>query len=148
MKTAWKGFTTYTRSWDDYGNNYDNQYDIFTYGAGYLDIDAALNNTDLATGIALSPTAVYDPTTGTVSIVNTTSVVWGSQSVVWGATSVVWGNSVVWGANTFTSNSVVWGSTSVVWGASSVSGFSVVWGANSTTVSPMSAFSDGDDGEN
>ncbi len=148
MKTAWKGFTTYTRSWDDYGNNYDNQYDIFTYGAGYLDIDAALNNTDLATGIALSPTAVYDPATGTVSIVNTTSVVWGSQSVVWGATSVVWGNSVVWGANTITSNSVVWGSTSVVWGATSVSGFSVVWGANSTTVSPMSAFSDGDDGEN
>ena len=139
MKTAWKGFSQYTRSWDDYGNSYDNQYDIFTYGAGYLDIDAALNNTDLATGVALSPTAVYDPITGTVSIVNTTSVVWGSASVVWGATSVVWGNSVVWGANTITSNSVVWGSTSVVWGATSVSGFSVVWGATSTTVSPMSS---------
>ena len=148
MKTAWKGFNQYTQSSDGYGNTYHNQYDIFTYGAGYLDIDAALNNTDLATGVALSPTAVYDPITGTVSIVNTTSVVWGGASVVWGATSVVWGNSVVWGANEFTSNSVVWGSTSVVWGASSVSGFSVVWGANSTTVSPMSAFSDGDDGEN
>jgi serine protease AprX len=148
MKTAWKGFNQYTQSSDEYGNTYHNQYDIFTYGAGYLDIDAALNNTDLATGVALSPTAVYDPISGTVSIVNTTSVVWGGASVVWGATSVVWGNSVVWGANTFTSNSVVWGSTSVVWGASSVSGFSVVWGANSTTVSPMSAFSDGDDGEN
>jgi serine protease AprX len=148
MKTAWKGFNQYTQSNDDIGNTYPNQYDIFTYGAGYLDIDAALNNTDLATGVALSPTAVYDPTTRTVSIVNTTSVVWGGTSVVWGATSVVWGNSVVWGANTITSNSVVWGSTSVVWGATSLSGFSVVWGANSTTVSPMSAFSDGDDGEN
>src|ERR1700675_5082426 len=147
MKTAWKGFGQYTRSWDDYGNSYDNQYDIFTYGAGYLDIDAALNNTDLAAGVALSPTAVYDPNGNTVSIVNT-SVVWGGTSVVWGATSVVWGNSVVWGANTITSNSVVWGSTSVVWGATSVSGFSVVWGATSTTVSPMAAFSDGDDGEN
>ena len=147
MKTAWKGFNQYTQSRDDYGNNYANQYDIFTYGAGYLDIDAALNNTDLATGVAVSPTAVYDPITGTVSIVNT-SVVWGGTSVVWGATSVVWGNSVVWGANTITSNSVVWGSTSVVWGATSVSGFSVVWGATSTTVSPMAAFSDGDDGEN
>jgi serine protease AprX len=148
MKTAWKGFNTYTQSTDNWGNIYSNQYDIFTYGAGYLDIDAALNNTDLATGVALSPTAVYDPTTGTVSIVNTTSVVWGGTSVVWGATSVVWGDSVVWGANTITCNSVVWGSTSVVWGASSVSGFSVVWGADSTTVSPMAAFSDGDDGEN
>jgi serine protease AprX len=148
MKTAWKGFNQYSQSYDNWGNTYSNQYDIFTYGAGYLDIDAALNNTDLAAGVALSPTAVYDPTTGTVSIVNTTSVVWGGTSVVWGATSVVWGNSVVWGANTITSNSVVWGSTSVVWGASSVSGFSVVWGATSTTASPMSAFSDGSDGEN
>ena len=147
MKTAWKGFNPYTESTDDHGNHYSNQYDIFTYGAGYLDIEAALSNTDLAAGVALSPTAVYDPITGTVSIVNT-SVVWGGTSVVWGATSVVWGNSVVWGANTITSNSVVWGSTSVVWGASSVSGFSVVWGATSTTVSPMAAFSDGDDGEN
>jgi serine protease AprX len=148
MKSAWKGFNQYTSSYDDWGNSYDNQYDIFTYGAGYLDIDAALNNTDLATGVALSPTAVYDPNSNTVSIVNTNSVVWGSTSVVWGATSVVWGNSVVWGANAITSNSVVWGSTSVVWGANSVSGFSVVWGAASTTASPMAAFSDGDDGEN
>jgi serine protease AprX len=148
MKTAWKGFNQYTSSVDDLGNTYSNQYDIFTYGAGYLDIDAALNNTDLATGVALSPTAVYNSTNRTVSLVNTTSVVWGGTSVVWGATSVVWGNSVVWGANTITGTSVVWGSTSVVWGASSVSGFSVVWGATSTTASPMAAFSDGDDGEN
>ena len=148
MKTAWKGFNQYTSSFDDLGNTYSNQYDIFTYGAGYLDIAAALNNTDLATGIALSPTAVYDSTTRTVSLINTTSVVWGSTSVVWGATSVVWGNSVVWGANTIQGTSVVWGSTSVVWGADSISGFSVVWGADSTTASPMSAFSDGEDGEN
>ena len=148
MKTAWKGFNQYTSSLDSNGTTYSNQYDIFTYGAGYLDIDAALNNTDLATGVALSPTAVYNASNGTVSLMNTTSVVWGSTSVVWGATSVVWGNSVVWGANTIQGTSVVWGSTSVVWGANSISGFSVVWGATSTTVSPMSAFSDGDDGEN
>jgi serine protease AprX len=148
MKTAWKGFAQYTSSLDSLGNTYSNQHDIFTYGAGHLDVAAALNNTDLATGVALSPTAVYDASNGTVSLINTTSVVWGSTSVVWGATSVVWGNSVVWGANTITGTSVVWGSTSVVWGASSVSGFSVVWGATSTTASPMSAFSDGDDGEN
>ena len=148
MKTAWKGFNQYSSSLDDFGNTYSNQYDIFTYGAGYLDIDAALNNTDLATGVALSPTAVYNSSNNSVNLVNTTSVVWGSTSVVWGATSVVWGNSVVWGSTAITSNSVVWGSTSVVWGSTSVSGFSVVWGATSTTASPMNAFSDGDDGEN
>jgi serine protease AprX len=136
MKTAWKGFGQYSNATDDVGTVYSNQYDIFTYGAGYLDVSAALGNTDLATGIALSPTATYDATTGNVNLMNTTSVVWGSTSVVWGATSVVWGNSVVWGG------------TSVVWGSTSTSGFSVVWGATSTTVSPMSAFSDGDDGEN
>ena len=58
MKTAWKGVGQYTSSQDSCGNIYNNEYDLFTYGAGYLDIDAALDNTDLATGVALSPTAV------------------------------------------------------------------------------------------
>jgi serine protease AprX len=148
MKTAWKGFGQYSSATDDVGTVYSNQYDIFTYGAGYLDVSAALGNTDLATGIALSPTATYDATTGNVYLVNTDSVVWGGASVVWGATSVVWGNSVVWGSSAMTTNSVVWGSTSVVWGSTSTTGFSVVWGANAVTATPMSAFSDGDDGEN
>ena len=75
MKTAWKGFNQYTSSADNYGNTYSNQYDIFTYGAGCMDIDAALNNTDLASGVALSPTAVYNSSNGTVSLINTNSVV-------------------------------------------------------------------------
>jgi serine protease AprX len=148
MKTAWKGFGQYSNATATNGTVYSNQYDIFTYGAGYLDVSAALGNTDLATGIALSPTATYDATSRNVYLVNTSSVVWGGASVVWGATSVVWGNSLVWGSSAMTTNSVVWGSASVVWGASSYSGFSVVWGANAVTATPMSAFSDGDDGEN
>ena len=59
MKTAWKGFGQYTSSHDSLGNLYNNEYDLFTYGAGYLDVDSALGNTNLATGIALSPTAVF-----------------------------------------------------------------------------------------
>ena len=100
MKTAWKGFGQYSRRHDSLGNIYTNEYDIFTYGAGYLDIDAALGNTDLATGVALSPTAVLN-SNGTVTITNTsTDSVFAGSSVVWGATSVVWGNSVVWGSST------------------------------------------------
>src|SRR2546428_8349891 len=34
---------------------YYEQYDIFTIGAGYLDVQAALMNTDTGTGSALSP---------------------------------------------------------------------------------------------
>ncbi len=68
---------------------YNNEYDLFTYGAGYLDINAALGNTDLATGVALSPTAVMG--TGSVTVTNTTpDSVFAGSSVVWGATPVVW----------------------------------------------------------
>jgi len=137
MKTAYKSFPTSTVAVDARtGQTFTEYYDLFTVGAGYLDVAAALNDDDLApaaTASALSPSAVYNPVTGTVSIVNGSSVVWGT-SVVWGS-SVVWGNSVVWGTNV-AGSSVVWG-TSVVWGSSIMSGFSVVWGsstgANSAT---------------
>jgi serine protease AprX len=147
MKTAWKGFGQYTYSHDSFGNLYNNESDLFTYGAGYLDINAALGDTDLAPGLALSPTAVIN-SNGSVSIANTSSANFGGTSVVWGATSVVWGNSVVWGINAISSTSVVWGATSVVWGVNSVTGYSVVWGATSTVESSVAALSDGDPGDN
>ncbi len=148
MKTAWKGIGQFTWSHDSFGNLYNNEYDIFTYGAGYLDIDAALANTDLATGVALSPTAVLN-SNGTVTIANTSlDSVFAGSSVVWGAKSVVWGYSVVWGSNSFSANSVVWGAASVVWGAASESGYSVVWGAKSSVQSATTALSDGDPGDN
>jgi serine protease AprX len=147
MKTAWKGVGQYTSSHDSLWNIYNNEYDIFTYGAGYLDIYAALGNTDLATGIALSPTAVQNAN-HTITITNTSSSAFGGVSVVWGSNSVVWGTSVVWGSNAITSTSVVWGSTSVVWGSTSVSGYSVVWGATSSTQSATTALSAGDPGDN
>jgi serine protease AprX len=148
MKTAWKGFGQYDSSSDVYGNWYNNEDDIFTYGAGYLDINAVLNNTNLATGLALSPTAVFIAKNDTVTIVNTSSSAFGGTSVVWGANSVVWGDSVVWGANTILSNSVVWGAQSVVWGAESVAGCSVVWGATTTVESVPASLSNGDPGDN
>jgi serine protease AprX len=147
MKTAWKGVGQFTYSHDSLGNLYNNEYDLFTYGAGYLDVNAALGNTDLANGLALSMTAVDN--NGNVTVQNTNpDAVFSGSSVVWGATSVVWGNSVVWGANAFSATSVVWGATSVVWGSTSVSGYSVVWGATSTVESSMAALSDGDPGDN
>jgi serine protease AprX len=148
MKTAWKGFGQYSHSSDSNGNMYANEYDVFTYGAGYLDIDAALKNSDVASGVALSPSVVYNSKKGTVSLTNTSSAAFAGSSVVWGSTSLVWGNSVVWGSNTILTNSVVWGATSVVWGANSMSGFSVVWGATSAPVIPFAPLSAGDDGDN
>ena len=130
MKTAYKVFPQYSSYTDpSTGITYTAQYDIFTVGAGYLDVYAALNNIDLApasAGSALSPSAAYNSTSGNVYVVDGSSVVWGS-SLVW-SNSVVWGTSVIWGSTT-TGQSVVWGS-SVVWGNSTSTGFSVIWGSS------------------
>jgi serine protease AprX len=123
MKTARKSFPASSFSTDPVtGIQYVAQNDMFTVGAGYLDIGAAVNLQDEAPAVsAASPQAIYDAANNTVGIVNGTTVVWGS-SAIWG-TDAVWGDSVVWGS------SIVWGS-SVVWGSSTMEGFSVVWGSS------------------
>ena len=127
MKTAYKTFPRYSTATDPVtGAIYISQYDIFTVGAGYLDIQAALSNTNLApakAGSALSPTVTKDAS-GNIVMVNGSSVLWGG-SVMWG-TSVVWGNSVLWGTNV-SGQSILWGS-SVAWGTSAMQGYSVLWG--------------------
>src|SRR6266581_4177259 len=102
MKTASKTFPASSSVTDPTtGITYTDYYDIFTIGAGYLDIAAALSSNDLAGASAVSPTAVYDPTTQSVYLVTGTTVLWGS-TVCWGSStssgfSVVWGTGVVWG---------------------------------------------------
>jgi serine protease AprX len=70
MKTANKNlvqYSSYTHA--STGITYNEQSDIFTIGAGYLDVNTALHNTDLATatsGSAKSPTAAYDASSGQV----------------------------------------------------------------------------------
>ncbi len=130
MKTAYKTFpqsSTYTDP--STGITYTDQYDIFTIGAGYLDVAAALSNTDLSpatAGVAKSPKAVYNSFTNEVYLATDSSVIWGG-SVMWG-TTVVWGTSVIWGTTT-TGQAVLWGS-SVCWGSSTSSAFSVIWGTS------------------
>ncbi len=158
MKTAYKHFPQSSISLVPHlGRTFTEFYDLLSIGAGYLDVQAALANNDLApatTGSALSPSAVYNAVTHTVSLSNGNSLVL-PNSVVWGS-SVVWGTSVVWGANV-NGSSVVWGSSlpwndnqlsafSVVWGASTgTSATSVVWGASD--LASNSAFSDAGDDE-
>ncbi len=123
MKTAYKSFPVSSTTVDPVTlATYVSEYDIFTVGAGYLDVGAALASSDLATGNTLSPTAVYDSTTNSVYLVNAAGSTWDS--------SVLWGTSVVWGTNVFVNGtSVVWGG-SVCWGTSTDAGFSVVWGTS------------------
>ncbi len=102
--------------------SYTSQYDIFTIGAGLLDVWAALNNTDVlpAGETAESPAVQYDAATGTVSLVTGSSLVWG-DAPLW-STNLVWGSSVLLNAS-----NILWGD-SLVWGDSAVTGFSLVWG--------------------
>lgn len=158
MKTAYKSFPFSTYSYVPHLLvNFLEYYDLFSVGSGQMDVQAALNNSDLApatAGSALSPSAVYNPVTHTVTLTNGNATVL-PVSVVWGS-SVVWGTSVVWGSNV-SGTSVVWGS-SIVWNTSTSTAFSVVWGSSTGTsatsvvwgasdLSATSAFSDASDDE-
>jgi serine protease AprX len=123
MKTASKTFPQSSSTYDQAtGQTYVSTYDVFTVGAGYLDIVAALNNTDLATKPALSPAATFNTTTGTATPVAGSSALWGS-SAMWG-TSAIWGSSAMWGTSALWGSSAMWG-TSVIWGDSAL------WGSSS-----------------
>ena len=117
MKNAWRGFAT-SADVIDGPSKFTVRNDIFTVGAGYLDINAAINDTYTGRSSSQSPTAVYNATTKKVTLISGANVVWGESttafSVVWGnnvvaGTNVVWGDSVVWGNATPAANNVVWG---------------------------------------
>ncbi len=139
MKTATKfapGFSTVVDP--SSGLSFTEEYDIFTIGAGYLNIPAALGNNEVFTGLALSPTATFDAATNTVRLQpSATFAVWGTGTVsstlaVWG-TSAVWGTLAVWGTSVFNATFAVWGTgavwgTSAPWGTSTPQANIAVWG--------------------
>lgn len=103
-------------------------WDVTAYGAGYLNIPAALASTAVATKPANSP-SLYRDTVGNV-LVNGNQVLWGTQ-VIWGVSGannlqVIWGNQVIWGTQ------VIWGSQ-VLWGDANWTD-QVIWGTGSSNV--------------
>ncbi len=84
--------------------------DACTFGAGSLNIPAALANRVVATRPALSP-ALYQDNQGNVDV-RMDRVIWG-ESGLWGTQTdglhVLWGESVVWGENTLLNSNVLWG---------------------------------------
>ncbi|HEY1936871.1 MAG TPA: S8 family peptidase [Candidatus Angelobacter sp.] len=146
MKTAWKGYPVNSWGYDTKGTGYLSQYDAFTIGAGYLDIDASLKSTDIVNGGAPSPVVSFNATNGKATLSNSLSITWGN-SITWGS-SIVWGNSIVWGANSVLSDSIIWGD-SIVWGQCNMTGNSIIWGQSIVWGgSSMNALSDGENGEN
>jgi serine protease AprX len=136
MKTATKSFPMYSAAVDPVTKiRYGSQYDIFTIGAGYLDVWAALNSLDSVPigSTAASPTAVPNANRKTVRVINTDTTVWG-KAAIWGAAEV-WGSAAVWGSSVFVDGAAaVWGSSEVwgnaaVWGSSELEGSAAVWGS-------------------
>ena len=138
MKTASKNFPVASTAYDPTtGQSYTNTYDMFTVGAGYLDIAAALGNRDSVFLSAASPQMYYNQAQQTAYLVpNLLSTWWlistWNPSVVWGSTvlnpgsagtSAVWDSAVAWGS------SGQWG-TAVAWGTGGTSGTAVAWGTS------------------
>ena len=127
MKTAGKSFPATSTSTDPVtGAVYPVTYDLFTVGAGYLDIPAALSNNDLSTASARSPRALFNSADGTVSVITDAGSVW-SDVIIWG-TSVVWGNSVIVNGNV-----PIWG-TGTSLDDSTSPGFVIIWGSSLPTL--------------
>jgi serine protease AprX len=132
METASKSFPAVSTVIDSgTGQIYTSYYDIFTVGAGYLDLQAALNQVNqVPAGLtAISPAAVYDSASGEVDLSFDPSSVF-SDKAMWGAGSVS-SNKAMWGASTTWSASVLEGSKAM-WGAGAI------WGASSDAVDSMS----------
>ncbi len=136
------------------GASYYTQNDIFTVGAGYLNVQAALANTDLLARAALSPTAVRNTANGKVTLDFGSNAAWGTNAA-WGSnaawgTNSAWGTAAIWGANVLSGTNAAWGSnaawgTNAAWGASAIWGTSTVSGPTDVnTAESMTIFLDGD----
>ncbi len=116
MQTATKNFPlTSTATDPTTGMTYVSTYDIFTVGAGYVEINAALGGTAVAQTSAESPSVLYNVLDAGMIPTTTSSQIWGSNAV-WG-TNAVWGSSVLTGTNAVWGSSTVW-SSNAVWGSS------------------------------
>jgi serine protease AprX len=155
MKTASKQFPRVSVTTDPtVGQTFISQSDIFTVGAGYLDIGAALQNNDLANGLALSPlavrganSAIYLADSAPAFAAATSGAgaggrsLWGSGatwagSAVWGSSVLVSGQTAPWGGN------AIWGGGSAVWGSPTSALDFVVWGDTSAAAQDFVVWGD------
>jgi serine protease AprX len=140
MKTASKNFPLTSYAVDPTtGKVYTSTYDIFTVGAGYLNIPAALNNHDYTSGPSLSPSVIWNQFLNTAILMKASGSTWDnnlwSLNNVWGhqvvssinGSSAAWGDSGAWASSAAWGDSGQWG-TSAAWGDSGSSATSAAWG--------------------
>jgi serine protease AprX len=104
MKTAYKSFPATSTAYEPTtGVTHTSQFDIYTIGAGYLDIAAALASDALANASARSPRVRYDAVAKQAYVISDPTRLWGN--------TVAWGDAATWGTNVFQP-----GSTVATWG--------------------------------
>lgn len=123
MKTAYKSFPASSVTVDPTTHvTYTSQYDVFTVGAGYLDIAAALNNSDLLSVTAISPAVTYDAAKKSYSLVFPNAITWGS--------AIIWGTNIIWGTSVLQGNANIVDGSAIIWGTHAVPGLALIWGSN------------------
>lgn len=163
MQSASKTFPTSSSVTDPSdGSVYVSYYDLFTVGAGYLDMQAALKAAGSmhATGSSLSPFASYDSRSGAVALNFDPNSIWSNQpngaATAWGSSVLsgnvaLWNGVAPWGDTSTASASpagaaAIWDSTSLwilalesgnaaqmsMWGAGTTNGQMSMWGAGTT----------------
>ncbi len=150
MLTAYKVFPVSSTATDTVtGQSYVSYYDAFTVGAGYLDLAAALQSTTVPSGTALSPLAIFDATSQTVSLQADPSSAWyldaqtGSTFTptnVWGASNLSGTGALAGGlsGSTVGATRCVWNLSTVdatrcVWNLSTVDANRCMWNLNTTS---------------
>ena len=114
--------------------NPDGTPDPLTYGAGYLNIPAALNNSAVPTQYALSPALSVDTVNKTLFLSPT---LW-SNKAIWGI-STVWGSQALWGELATWGDQAIWG-TQAIWGSQALWGDmggwtdQAIWGNTTSAV--------------
>src|SRR5262249_49739097 len=126
MKTANKSFPTASVTVDSTtGKAYPAVYDIYTVGAGYLDIPDAINNNDTTSKTALSPSVVYNTAVGQSLLTKDASALWDNG---------VWSMPNVWGPQVLEPLSKSWATTAGLKSTSSLlSGVMSLLGLTPTT---------------
>jgi serine protease AprX len=123
--------------------------DPCTFGAGYLNIPAALASAAVAQSHAFSP-VLFRPGTQEVQV-DSQRAIWGTESIWGGSSTSLNGSRAIWGVDTLDNLRAIWG-TKAIWGVGTISSSSalapddvwmnrIIWGV-STVASESSAVSD------
>ena len=92
------------------------QSDPTAFGAGYLNIPAALNHTAVASRAAVSP-SVYRDSQGYVRV-DSTNILWGEEDLIeddglWGtdvlSLNILWGEDALLGTDLLDMSNILWG---------------------------------------